>query len=250
MEQNVLLSRQLQNNLNDTYKIPENTIDRVPSDDSESNNHVDTANSQLVRKSTRQKSRPGRFTDYIVYSATSNIDSSPTEPRYPLSNVLKYNKLSEKYSKFVLSIDKTVEPNSYNEASQDPKWIDAMNNELSALVVNNTWNLVPLPKHKNAIGSKWVYRIKYKSNGEIERYKARLVAKGYNKKEVIDYTETFALIAKLSTIRLLLAIVAIENWDLHQLDINNAFLHGDLKEEVYMKVPQGLTVSNKNWFVN
>jgi hypothetical protein len=86
-----------------------------------------------------------------------------------------------------------------------------MNAELSALAANNTWSLVKLPKGKKAIGSKWVYRIEYKSNGEIERHKARLVAKGYNQIEGIDYLDTFAPVAKLTSVHLLLAVVAINN---------------------------------------
>jgi len=109
-----------------------------------------------------------------------------------------------------------------------------MQQEVQALHANKTWSLVSPPAHKRPIGSKWVYKIKYNPDGTVERYKARLVANGYSQVEGIDYRETFALVAKLTTVRVLLSLAAIQNWHLHQLDVNNAFLNGDLYEDVYM----------------
>ncbi|GKC68253.1 retrovirus-related pol polyprotein from transposon RE1 [Tanacetum coccineum] len=116
-----------------------------------------------------------------------------------------------------------------------------MNKEIEALEKNNTWELTTLPQGKIAIGSKWVYKIKHKADGNIERYKARLVAKGFNQKEEIDYNETFAPVAKMVTLRTLLVITVNHGWIIEQLDVNNAFLHGDLHEEVYMH-------TNRQWF--
>lgn len=94
-----------------------------------------------------------------------------------------------------------------------------------------------LPPGKKAIGSKWVYKIKYNSDDTIDRYKAQVVVRGDDQVEGLDYTETFALVAKMASVRLFLALVVIKNWELYQMDINNVFLHGDLHEEVYMRPP-------------
>jgi hypothetical protein len=112
--------------------------------------------------------------------------------------------------------------------------------ELQALASNKTWVITDLPREAKEIGSKWVFKIKRKPDGTIDRYKARLVAKGYNQVEGVDYFQTFSPVAKMTTIRTVLAVASIKHWHIHQLDVDNAFLHGDLTEDVYMKIPQGL----------
>lgn len=114
-----------------------------------------------------------------------------------------------------------------------------MQSELQALERNGTWALTPLPPGKKALGCKWVYKIKYHSDGTIERHKARLVILGNTQVEGVDYKETFAPVAKMVTVRTLLTIAVARQWEVHQMDVHNAFLHGDLEEEVYMKVPPG-----------
>lgn len=102
-----------------------------------------------------------------------------------------------------------------------------MQKEIHALEHNKTWDLVPLSHGKKPIGCKWVYKIKLKADGTVERFKARLVAKGFNQKWGIDFLETFSPVVRMITIRCLLTIADTRGWFLHQLDVNNAFLHGE-----------------------
>jgi histone deacetylase 1/2 len=114
-----------------------------------------------------------------------------------------------------------------------------MDAEHQALVKNKTWRLVPPPKGKNIIGCKWVYKIKRKADGSVDRYKARLVAKGYKQQYGIDYEDTFSPMVKAATIQIILSVAITKGWSLRQLDVQNAFLHGVLEEEVYMHQPPG-----------
>jgi len=106
---------------------------------------------------------------------------------------------------------------------------------------NQTWEIVFLPKNKIVVSCKWIFKIKYNADETVEKHKARLVVKGYIQTEGIDNLETFSPVAKMTTIRLFLSLASIYNWELKQLDINNAFLHGELKEDVYMVALPGLT---------
>ncbi|KAK2996639.1 hypothetical protein RJ639_026581 [Escallonia herrerae] len=121
----------------------------------------------------------------------------------------------------------------------DPRWKEAMNEEMKSLQENKTWEVIDRPPGKKPVGCRWIYTVKYKADGTIERFKARLVAKGYTQTYGIDYTETFAPVAKINTVRVLLSLAANLNWPLQQFDVKNAFLHGELSEEVYMELPPG-----------
>ena len=114
-----------------------------------------------------------------------------------------------------------------------------MNEELDALYKNNTWDMVDLPPGQSVVGCRWVYKIKTKADGFVERYKARLVAKGFTQEYGIDYEETFAPVARLTSVRCLIAVAAVRRWPLYQMDVKNAFLNGDLHEKVYMQPPPG-----------
>ncbi|KAK4388297.1 Retrovirus-related Pol polyprotein from transposon RE1 [Sesamum angolense] len=114
-----------------------------------------------------------------------------------------------------------------------------MQYELDALERNQTWDLCDLPANKKTIGSRWVYKVKLLPDGSVDRYKARLVSKGYSQIEGVDYFDSFSPVAKTVTVRLFLATASSYSWPISQLDVNNAFLHGHLEEEVYMPPPEG-----------
>lgn len=129
------------------------------------------------------------------------------------------------------SISLPPTPSTYKQAAAHPQWIEAMTSEYKALISNHTWTLCPRPLNHNAVRNKWVFKIKQKPNGSVDRFKARLVAKGFDQKCGIDYHETFSSVIKPATIRILLTLAVQFNWELRQLDVSNAFLHGILDEE-------------------
>ncbi|KAL3571765.1 hypothetical protein D5086_025669 [Populus alba] len=135
------------------------------------------------------------------------------------------------------------EPLIFPDANRYEAWHNATREEIQALRANRTWTLVSFHPSMNVIGSRWVYKIKRRSDGSIERYKTRLVARGFTQQEGIDYSETFSLVIKQATIRLVFSIAVSSGWKIHQLDIHNAFLNGVLDEEVYKKQPPGFVDS-------
>ena len=131
------------------------------------------------------------------------------------------------------------EPTSVAAALQDLNWKQAMEDEYLALMRNGTWSLVDLPLGRKAIGCKWVYKVKENPDGTVNKYKARLVAKGFHQVAGFDFSETFSSVIKPTTIRVVLTIALSRSWTIRQLDVNNAFLNGNLMEEVYMEQPSG-----------
>ncbi|XP_016173490.1 uncharacterized protein LOC107615995 [Arachis ipaensis] len=131
-----------------------------------------------------------------------------------------------------------LEHTSIKQALSDSKWRATMDAEYSAFMQNRTWNLVKLPPNREPIGSKWVFWIKYNADG-IDKYKARLVAQGFHQRPGLDYKETFSPVVKPASIRIMLSLALANSWPIKQLDVNNAFLHGDLLEDVYMSQPKG-----------
>lgn len=147
--------------------------------------------------------------------------------------------LSEEEDLSAMAVLTEVDPITFEEAVKSKKWRDAMNAEIEAIERNKTWDLTILPEGVKTIGVKWVFKTKLNENGEIDKYKARIVAKGYAQQYGIDYTEVYAPVARLDTIRLVIALAAQEGWNIFQLDVKSAFLHGELSEEVYVQQPQG-----------
>ncbi|KAH9670456.1 hypothetical protein KPL70_016992 [Citrus sinensis] len=140
------------------------------------------------------------------------------------------------------------EPSTFHEALESSDialWMTAMQEEIEALHKNKTWELVPLPRGRKAIGNKWIYKVKRDGNDQVERYRARLVVKGYAQKEGIDFNEIFSPVVRLTTVRIVLAMCAIFDLHLEQLDLETAFLHGELEEEIYMLQPEGFAETGK-----
>ena len=156
-----------------------------------------------------------------------------------MSNVLSYAALSDPCMIFINALNSIHEPSSYAQARTIKEWCDAMGIEITALEDNKTWIVCSLPAGKKAVGCKWVFKIKLNADGTLEQYKAHLVAKGYTQQKGLDYVETFSPVAKLATVKLLIAVAAAKGWSLSQLDISNAFLNGDLEEKIYMTLPPG-----------
>ncbi|KAL4274119.1 hypothetical protein GQ457_13G011820 [Hibiscus cannabinus] len=194
----------------------------------------------VVDRPARSRKLPQHFSDYQVDIPKVRKSS------HTVAQVMSYQNLSDNHLSYINNVEILSEPKNYKQAVLSNAWQKAMDEELAALDRNKTWEIVSLPPGKQAIGCKWVYKTKLKSDGTLERYKARLVAKGYTQQPGIDYFDTFSPVAKITTIRTLLALAATNGWFLEQLDVNNAFLHGFLNEEVYMLLPPGVSSSIPN----
>nr|KYP36383.1 Retrovirus-related Pol polyprotein from transposon TNT 1-94 [Cajanus cajan]KYP36385.1 Retrovirus-related Pol polyprotein from transposon TNT 1-94 [Cajanus cajan] len=140
----------------------------------------------------------------------------------------------------------TSEPTTVVQALETKHWKQAMQDEYNALMKNYTWDLVSLPPGRKAITCKWIFKNKYKQDVSILRHKARLVARGFNQQQGIDYTDTFSLIFRPVSVRVVLALVVSQGWPIHQIDVDNAFLSGELQEEIYMLQPQGFHKGNSD----
>lgn len=180
------------------------------------------------RNPPRVRHPPTKLADYVAHTV-----------RYPVTNFMSYQRLSPMHTAFLTAISNDLEPKNFHEAKSQAVWQKAMHEELTALAKNKTWTIVPLPPGKHAVGSRWVFKVKFNSDGSLDKHKARLVAQGFTQKFGVDYKETFAPVAKMTTVRVLLSVAINNGWSLFQMDVKNAFLHGDLEEEVFMKLPPG-----------
>lgn len=136
---------------------------------------------------------------------------------------MSYENFTPSYQKFLCASATIPIPFSYKQASTDSNWLKAMKLEIHALETNDTWELVPRLTHKHIVDYKWLFKVKYHPNGTIDRYKVRLVAKGFTQTYGLYYFETFASVAKITTVRLLVVVAAVQGWPIQQLDVTNAF---------------------------
>lgn len=156
-----------------------------------------------VRTSTRRSHQPIRMKDYVTNMSESICPLS-------LAKHVSYDHLSSRYQAYLSHMSATIEPKSYEEAIKDHKWVEAMQQEIAALEDNASWTVMELPPGKKAIGCRWVCKIKYYADGQVERYKARLVSKGYSQTEGIDYHGTFSPMVKMVTVRTLLQLQKLD----------------------------------------
>ncbi|RVW90643.1 Copia protein [Vitis vinifera] len=217
----------------------------IPEQKQVQESNSDPGNEITVRSNPPLHTQPGETST----DSTDNLDldlpitvrkgtkECTNRPLYPLSHYVSLKHLSPAHKNFIVSLNTTIIPNTVSEALTKREWKDAMREEMSALEKNITWEIVERPKGKNIVDCKWIFTLKYKVDGSLERHKARLVAKGYTQTYGVDYQETFAPVAKMITVRILLSLAAHYNWQLLQYDVKNAFLHGDLDEEIYMNIP-------------
>ncbi|KAL2239399.1 UNVERIFIED_CONTAM: Retrovirus-related Pol polyprotein from transposon TNT 1-94 [Sesamum indicum] len=227
---------------------PENNSKVSPDDDKKEREFVDLdiSNSGIMRPVDTDS--VGVQTDK---TEQTEIEPEPvseepiTESSTPLTldRESRLRRAPDRYSPslYYLLFSDCGEPECYAEAVNDvhkSKWELALNDEMNSLKKNNTWKLCQLPKGKKVLQNRWVYRVKEESDGK-KRYKARLVVKGFQQRYGIDFTDVFTPVIKLTTIRLVLSMVAAENLELQQMDVKTAFLHGDLEEEIYMVQPEG-----------
>jgi len=150
---------------------------------------------------------------------------------------LTYDGFVAQHYAYMVRVIQEVEPTCFEQAVGNLKLDNAMDEKMATLDVNFTWELIALLKDKKTMGCKWVYKVKHNVDESVNKYKARLVAKGYAQTYGINYEETYNPVAKMTTIRAIIAMATTKGWSLHQMDVNNVFLHGDLQEKMYMEQP-------------
>ena len=185
----------------------------------------------------------GSFLKRTHDTVTSDIDhESINDESEEALRCSKRERTSKSFGQDFLTYFFENEPQSFNEAMSTPgapMWKEAVNSEIESIMQNHTWELVNLPPESKPLGCQWIFKRKMKTDGSIDKYKARLVAKGYKQKEGLDYFDTYSPVMRITSIRMLIAIAALHNLEIHQMDVKTAFLNGDLNEEIYMNQPKG-----------
>ena len=215
-----------------------------------------------IHKNTIMESRNASFFE-DVFPCKSNGASSSSKQTHEVMNQEKHDhdliqqdeprrskrarvekSFGDDFTTFLLE----KEPQTYTEAvssSEGFLWKEAIKSEVDSILQNHTWELVDLPPGCRPLGSKWIFKRKMKPDGSVDKYKARLVIKGYKQQEGLDYFDTYSPVTRINSIRMILAIAALKNLEIHQMDVKTAFLNGDLDEEIYMEQPEGFITPGK-----
>ncbi|KAA0061289.1 hypothetical protein E5676_scaffold39G00350 [Cucumis melo var. makuwa] len=213
--------------------VLENMEEKNRGDDTEV--RIETSNDEAAQGHTRKRDKYDPPFDLPI--ALRKGTRSCT--KHSISNYVSYENLSPQFRAFTASLDSTTIPKNIYIALECPEWKNAIMEEMKALEKNNTWEIYALPKGHKPVGCKWVFTLKYKADGTLDRHKAMLVTKGFTQTYGVDYSETFFPVAKLNTVRVFLSVAVNKDLPLYQLDVKNVFLNGDLVEEVYMSPPPG-----------
>lgn len=211
------------------------------------NENCETSESEITKEKERELKVDENYGKYNLRStqARSTTATSTTECEKVVRNPWGR---AGKPKDIEINLTEIVEPITFEQAITSPQcdeWKIAMEDELRSLEDRNTWVLVEKIENVKCIGSRWVYKVKTDPTGKIVKYKARLVAQGYNQKKDIDYFESYAPVASISTIRLLLTMSISQGWKVHHLDVKCAYLYGELTEEIHMRLPPGHSESDK-----
>ncbi|GAU23292.1 hypothetical protein TSUD_237460 [Trifolium subterraneum] len=221
---------------------------------SNANKHIqvnleDTVNNETAHPVVDQHEEVGEIEDMHTSSDGEEVGDvrRSTRTRFPSVRLTDHetildNVVNDDGDLVHLAFMADVEPVNWHEALSDPNWKNAMNEEITSIEKNNTWRLVDLPAQKKIITVKWIFKIKRNPDGGIVKHKVRLVARGFLQQQGIDYNEVYAPVARMETIRLVIAIASSMNWSLSHMDVKSAFLNGSLEEEVYVSQPPGFEV--------
>ena len=215
-----------------------------------------------IHKNTYMESRNVSFFEHIFPYRSTSESSSVKRTLHPANDSsqdqedefeieLRRSKRARTSTSFgpdFLTYMLESEPQTYKEAvscPEGPLWKEAIKSEVDSILQNHTWELVDLPPGSKPLGYKWIFKRKMKADGSIDKYKARLVIKGYRQKEGLDYFDTYSPVSRITSIRMIIAIAALRNLEIHQMDVKTAFLNGDLDEEIYMEQPEGFSTPGK-----
>lgn len=225
---------------NDSTIVDSTSVDdnanQIPKNVSSSNLDLTNKRSMPASSSAPRRSERAR--------KEKHLDSDFIDPQ-AITFLVEGDRANNILNKIPILLNVEDAPRTYKEAISSRNsafWKEAINDEMDSLIGNNTWELTDLPPGSKAIGCKWVFRIKYNTDGSIQTFKARLVIQGFSQREGVDYFDTYAPVARITSIRMLFALASIYNLPIHQMDVKTAFLNGDLDEEVYMKQPEGFVL--------